>query len=49
LAAFFVKRKMDASCTLEVEYIGAPMAVPEGTYAPGGQQMSTISIPVLYK
>ncbi len=49
LAAFFVKRKVGASCTLEVEYIGAPMAVPEGTYAPGGQQMSTISIPVLYK
>jgi Flp pilus assembly protein TadG len=49
LVAFFVKRKIDATCTLEVEYIGAPMAVPEGTYAPGGQQMSTISIPVLYK
>jgi len=49
LAAFFVKRKIGTDCNLEVEYIGAPMAVPEGTYAPGGQQMSTISIPVLYK
>ncbi len=49
LVAFFVKRKIGADCMLEVEYIGAPMAVPEGTYAPGGQQMSTISIPVLYK
>jgi Flp pilus assembly protein TadG len=49
LVAFFIKRKVTASCTLEVEYIGAPMAVPEGTYSPGGQQMSTIGIPVLYK
>jgi Flp pilus assembly protein TadG len=49
LAAFFVRRKVDASCGLEVEYIGAPVAVPNGTYSPGSSQMSDLSIPVLYK
>lgn len=54
LAAFFIKKKMatvpnTANCNLDVEYIGAPVAVPEGTYAPGGTQMSDLSIPVLYK
>jgi Flp pilus assembly protein TadG len=49
LAAFFVKKKVGADCKLDVEYIGAPLAVPDGTYAPGGQQMSELAIPVLYK
>lgn len=54
LAAFFIKKKMAtvpnaADCNLEVEYIGSPLAVPEGTYAPGGSAMSELTIPVLYK
>jgi Flp pilus assembly protein TadG len=54
LAAFFIRKKMatvptTTNCNLEVEYIGAPLAVPEGTYAPGGTQMSELAIPVLYK
>jgi Flp pilus assembly protein TadG len=54
LAAFFIRKKMatvpnTADCNLQVEYIGAPLAVPEGTYAPGGTQMSELTIPVLYK
>ena len=49
LAAFFVKRKITTSCTLEVEYIGAPIAVTTGTYSPGGIAMGELSIPVLYK
>ena len=54
LAAFFIRKKMatvpnTASCTMEVEYVGAPLAVPEGTYTPGGTQMSELTIPVLYK
>ena len=49
LAAFFVKKKIGADCNLEVEYVGAPLAVPEGTYTPGQTQMSELSIPVLYK
>jgi hypothetical protein len=54
LAAFFIRKKMatvptTTDCNLEVEYIGAPLAVPEGTYAPGGTQMSELTIPVLYK
>lgn len=48
LAPFFVKRKVGADCNLEVEFIGAPIAVPVGTYAAGESQMN-ISIPVLYK
>ena len=49
LAAFFITKKVDASCNLQVEYIGAPLAVPDGVYNPGGTQMSELSIPVLYK
>jgi Flp pilus assembly protein TadG len=49
LAGFFVKKKVGTDCNLVVEYIGAPMAVPVGTYEPGGSQMSELSIPVLYK
>jgi Flp pilus assembly protein TadG len=49
LAAFFIKKKVGTDCTLQVEYIGAPMAVPVGTYTPGSSQMSELSIPVLYK
>jgi Flp pilus assembly protein TadG len=49
LAAFFIRRKVGTDCKLEVEFIGAPIAVPEGTYTPGGVQMNDLSIPVLYK
>ncbi|HEV7473840.1 MAG TPA: pilus assembly protein TadG-related protein [Pyrinomonadaceae bacterium] len=49
LGAFFIKRKVGTDCRLEVEYIGAPLAVPEGTYTPGSPQMSELTIPVLYK
>jgi Flp pilus assembly protein TadG len=49
LAGFFVKKKVGTDCNLVVEYIGAPMAVPVGTYEPGSPQMSELSIPVLYK
>ncbi|MDT7602273.1 MAG: hypothetical protein QOF61_270, partial [Acidobacteriota bacterium] len=49
LAAFFVRRKVGTDCKLEVEYIGSPMAVPDGTYSPGGVQMGGLAIPVLYK
>ena len=49
LAAFFIKKKVGTDCKLEVEYIGAPIAVPEGTYTPGSSQMPELGIPVLYK
>jgi Flp pilus assembly protein TadG len=54
LAAFFIRKKMAtvpnaANCNLDVEYIGAPLAVPEGTYSPGSTQMSELAIPVLYR
>ena len=49
LAAFFIKKKVGTDCNLQVEYIGAPLAVPDGTYTPGSSQMSELSIPVLYK
>lgn len=49
LAAFFIRKKVDAGCNLVVEYIGAPIAVPEGTFEPGLSQMGGLSIPVLYK
>lgn len=54
LAAFFIRKKMapvptTGNCTMELEYIGAPLAVPEGIYAPGGSAMSELTIPVLYK
>jgi hypothetical protein len=49
LAAFFIKKKVGSDCSLQVEYIGAPLAVPVGTYTPGQSQMSELTIPVLYK
>lgn len=49
LAAFFIKKKVGTDCNLVVEYVGAPIAVPLGTYTPGSPQMSELSIPVLYK
>jgi hypothetical protein len=54
LAAFFIRKKMatvpnTANCNLDVEYIGAPLAVPEGTYSPGATEMSELAIPVLYR
>jgi Flp pilus assembly protein TadG len=49
LAAFFIKSKVGADCKLNLEYIGAPLAVPDGTYTPGATEMSELSIPVLYK
>lgn len=54
LAAVFIRKKMatvptTGNCTLEVEYIGKPLAVPVGTYSPGGSSMSELAIPVLYK
>ena len=49
LAAFFIKNKVGTDCNLVLEYIGAPIAVPDGTYTPGSTEMSDLSIPVLYK
>lgn len=49
LAPFFIKKKVGTDCSLVVEYIGSPIAVPVGTYTPGDSQMSELSIPVLYK
>lgn len=49
LAAFFIKKRVGTDCKLQVEYIGAPIAVPEGTYTPGSSAMSDIGIPVLYR
>lgn len=49
LAGFFVRHKVGTNCQLEVEYIGAPMAVPVGTFTPGSSQMGGLTIPVLYK
>lgn len=49
LAAFFIKKKVGADCKLHVEYIGAPLVVPMGTFTPGQTQMSELTIPVLYK
>ena len=49
LAAFFIKKKVGTDCKLQVEYIGAPIAVPEGTYTPGESAMGELGIPVLYK
>lgn len=49
LGAFFLKRKVGADCKLHVEYIGVPLAVPVGTFTPGQNQMSELSVPVLYK
>ena len=30
LGAFFIKKKVGTDCKLDVEYIGSPLAVPEG-------------------
>lgn len=49
LAGFFVKKKIGADCKVVVEYIGAPIAVPDGTFTPGSPQMTELAIPVLYK
>src|ERR1700752_270140 len=49
LAAFFVKAKVGTDCNLKVEYIGSPLAVPDGPYTPGSTQISELSIPVLYR
>jgi Flp pilus assembly protein TadG len=49
LAGFFVKKKVGTDCKLVVEYIGAPIAVPMGTFTPGSPQMTELAIPVLYK
>lgn len=49
LGAFFVKSKVGADCKLHVEYIGVPLAVPVGTFTPGSNQMSELTVPVLYK
>jgi Flp pilus assembly protein TadG len=49
LAAFFIKKKVGTDCALQVEYIGAPLAVPDGTFTPGNPQMTELSIPVIYK
>jgi Flp pilus assembly protein TadG len=49
LAAFFIRKKVGTDCNFEVEYIGDRVAVSTGTYTPGQSQMSTLSIPLLYK
>ncbi len=49
LAGFFIKKKVGTDCNLEVEYIGAPIAVPMGTFTPGEVQMTELAVPVLYK
>ncbi len=49
LGAFFIRRKVSATCGLEVEYIGEPLAVPVGTYTPGSVQSGELAIPVLYR
>ena len=49
IGAFFLKTKMDATCDLDVEYIGSHLTVPAGEYQPGSVQLNELSIPVLYK
>ena len=49
LGAFFIRKKVDSSCQLVVEYIPDRIAVPVGTFTPGQTQMAGLSIPVLYK
>jgi hypothetical protein len=49
LGGFFIKKKVGTDCNLVLEYIGAPIAVPDGTFTPGSPQMTELSIPVLYK
>ncbi|HKX28167.1 MAG TPA: pilus assembly protein TadG-related protein [Blastocatellia bacterium] len=49
IGAFFLKKKMDATCNLEVEYIGSHLTVPVGEYQPGSIQLNELSIPVIYR
>lgn len=49
LGAFFIKNKVGTNCNLIVEYLGAPLAMPVGTYTPGQPQSRELSIPVLYR
>ncbi len=49
LGAFFIKRKVAANCTIEVEYIGERQVMPVGEYRPGSTQASEYSIAVIYK
>jgi Flp pilus assembly protein TadG len=49
IAAFFVRRKVGADCGLEIEYVGGSLAVADGTFQPGLQQIGGLGIPVLYK
>jgi Flp pilus assembly protein TadG len=49
IAAFFIRSKVGAACTLDVEYIGGARAVADGTFSPGEPQINGLSIPVLYK
>lgn len=49
LGAFFIRKKVDSTCQLVVEYIPDRIAVPVGTFTPGLTQMAGLSIPVLYK
>ena len=49
LAGFFIRKKVGSDCNLSVEYIGAPIAVPDGTFTPGSPQMTELSIPILYR
>lgn len=49
LGAFFIKRKVNSDCTIEVEYIGETLALPVGEFRPGGTQVNEFAIPVLYK
>jgi Flp pilus assembly protein TadG len=50
LGAFFIKKRVNTpACTIEVEYIAEPLAVPVGEYRPGQVQANEFAIPVLYK
>jgi Flp pilus assembly protein TadG len=49
IAAFFLKKKIDATCNLEVEAIGGHFVVPVGEYQTGNIQLGELSIAVLYK
>jgi Flp pilus assembly protein TadG len=49
IGAFFIRSKVGSTCGLDLEYIGDRIAVPVGTYQPGGIQFGDLSIPVLYK
>lgn len=49
LGAFFIKRKVTSTCTIEVEYIGERQVMPVGEYRPGSTQATEFSIAVIYK